>query len=110
MLNLGEGEEAVVCSVVPEDADHIAAIGENRKLLVFPIADVPEMARGRGVILQKFHDGGLSDVCTFVLADGLVFAAGERTRTMTELDLWLGERAQAGRMPPHGVGRDKKFA
>jgi topoisomerase-4 subunit A len=108
VLTLGDGARAHRCAEVK--GDHVAVIGDNRKLLIFPLAELPEMARGRGVTLQKFHDGGLSDVCTLTLADGLVFAAGERTRTMTELDLWLGKRAQAGRMPPHGVGRDKRFA
>jgi topoisomerase-4 subunit A len=108
VLTPGDGARAHRCVEVA--GDHVAVIGDNRKLLIFPLAELPEMARGRGVMLQRFADGGLSDVCTLNLAEGLSFAAGERTRTMTELDLWLGKRAQAGRMPPHGVGRDKRFA
>ncbi|MCW5745242.1 MAG: DNA topoisomerase IV subunit A [Alphaproteobacteria bacterium] len=107
VLNLGEGEEAVVCRVVPDGADHVAAIGENRKLLVFSIADVPEMARGRGVILQKHKDGGLSDAKAFVLADGLQWQG--RTKTKADLKEWIGERAQAGRLPPPGSPRATKF-
>ncbi|HJQ57781.1 MAG TPA: DNA topoisomerase IV subunit A [Vineibacter sp.] len=107
VLNLGEGEEAVSCRVVPDGADHVAAIGENRKLLVFAIADVPEMARGRGVILQKHKDGGLSDAKAFVLADGLQWQG--RLKTKAELKDWIGERAQAGRLPPPGSPRANKF-
>ena len=74
--------------------DHVAVIGDNRKLLIFPLDELPTMARGRGVTLQKYHDGGLSDVTTFNLPDGLTFAAGERTRTMTEdLAVWIGNTA-----------------
>jgi len=108
VLTPGDGARAHRCAEVK--GDHVAVIGDNRKLLIFPLAELPEMARGRGVTLQKYHDGGLSDVTTLNLADGLAFAAGERTRTMTDLALWVGKRAQAGRMPPHGVGRDKRFA
>ncbi|TWT05780.1 DNA topoisomerase IV subunit A [Reyranella sp. CPCC 100927] len=107
VLNLGEGEEAVTCSIVAEGADHVAAIGENRKLLVFPIGDVPEMTRGRGVILQKHKDGGLSDAKAFVLAEGLQWAG--RTKTKADLKEWIGERAQAGRLPPLGSPRANKF-
>jgi topoisomerase-4 subunit A len=107
VLNLAEGEEAVACRVVPEGADYIAAIGENRKLLVFPIAEVPEMVRGRGVILQKHKDGGLSDAKAFVLADGLQWQG--RVKTRADLKDWIGERAQAGRLPPTGSPRAVKF-
>jgi topoisomerase-4 subunit A len=88
----------------------VAVIGENRKLLVFPIAEVPEMTRGRGVILQKYKDGGLSDAKTFTRKEGLGWAAGAgRTRTETDLRSWLGKRAQAGRLPPNGFPRSNKF-
>ena len=108
VLTPADGAKAHRCTEVK--GDHVAVIGDNRKLLLFPLDELPAMARGRGVTLQKYHDGGLADVTTLNLADGLAFAAGERTRTMTDLALWLGKRAQAGRMPPHGVGRDKRFA
>ncbi len=109
VLTPGDGARAHRCAEVK--GDHVAVIGDNRKLLIFPLDELPVMARGRGITLQKYHDGGLSDVTTFNLADGLTFAAGERTRTLTEdLALWIGKRAQAGRMPPHGVGRDKRFS
>jgi topoisomerase-4 subunit A len=108
VLQPGDGARGHRCVAVKGDS--VAVIGDNRKLLVFALDEMPVMARGRGVMLQRYTDGGLSDVCTFTLAEGLAFAAGERTRTVTDLELWIGKRAQAGRMPPHGVGRDKRFA
>jgi len=107
-LNVKDEVKALVCS--PVNGDHIAAVGENRKVLIFPLEELPEMARGKGVRLQKFKDGGLSDATTFVLAEGLTWKdpAG-RTRTETELDEWLGKRASAGRMAPRGFPRNNKF-
>jgi topoisomerase-4 subunit A len=108
VLNPGEGVEAAVCR--PVEGDHVAVIGDNRKLLLFPIAEMPEMTRGRGVILQKYKDGGLSDAKTFNRREGLGWAAGAgRTRTETDLRAWLGKRAQAGRLPPNGFPRSNKF-
>ncbi len=108
VLNLAEGVLAL--TAVPAEGDHVAAIGRNRKLLVFPLKDVPAMARGRGVILQKHKDGGLADVKVFRLADGLSWKAGEdRTRTETNLRDWIGVRAQAGRLPPTGFPRANRF-
>jgi topoisomerase-4 subunit A len=108
ILSLREGERAAVC--VPADGDHVAVVGENRRLLVFPLAELPEMARGAGVALQKYREGGLKDAKVFTLADGLTWKSGERTRTETNLRDWLGERAQAGRMPPSGFPRSGKFS
>jgi topoisomerase-4 subunit A len=107
VLNLAEGTAAVACAVV--DGDHVAAVGENRKLIIFPLAELPVMARGRGVILQKYKDGGLSDVKTFKLSDGLTWSIGERTRTETDLRAWRGKRAQAGRLPPTGFPKTNRF-
>ena len=107
-LNPGQGVEAAVCR--PVRGDHLAVVGENRKLLIFPLDELPEMTRGRGVILQKYKDGGLSDAKAFVLAEGLTWAAGAgRTRTETDLRAWLGKRAQAGRLPPNGFPKSNKF-
>ncbi|WP_375263206.1 DNA topoisomerase IV subunit A [Palleronia sp.] len=96
----------------PVAGDHVAAVGENRKLLVFPIDELPEMARGKGVRLQRYKDGGLSDATTLTLAEGLSWQdpAG-RTRTVgrTELEEWIGKRASAGRMAPRGFPRDNRF-
>ena len=108
VLNLKPGEEAAICA--PADGDHVAVIGDNRKLLIFPREQVPEMTRGGGVILQRYKDGGLADAKVFRLADGLTWRLGERTRTETALRDWIGERAQAGRLPPSGFPRTPRFS
>jgi topoisomerase IV subunit A len=108
VLNLKSGEEAALCA--PADGDHVAIVGENRKLLIFPLDQVPEMARGGGVILQRYRDGGVADAKVFRLADGLTWRLGEKTRTETNLRDWVGERAQAGRLPPSGFPRSGRFA
>jgi topoisomerase-4 subunit A len=95
----------------PKD-DYVAAIGDNRKMLVFPIAELVEMTRGQGLQLQRFRDGGLSDARTFVFAEGLSWTMGGETgRTRTEHDLssWRAARGAAGRMPPTGFPRDNRF-
>jgi topoisomerase-4 subunit A len=109
VLTTREGVKAAVCRAVA--GDHVAVVGDNRKLLVFPLADLPEMAKGKGVRLQKYKDGGLSDAITFTLADGLSWKdpAG-RTRTETVLTEWQGPRAGAGKMAPRGFPRDNRFA
>jgi topoisomerase-4 subunit A len=107
VLNLREGERAQVC--VPAEGDHVAVVGDNRKLLVFPLDQVPELARGAGVMLQRYKEGGLADARVFRLADGLTWKSGERTRTELGLRDWLGERGQAGRMPPNGFPKSGKF-
>lgn len=92
------------------EGDHLAVVGENRKLLVFPLSELPEMARGKGVRLQKFKDGGLSDAKCITLSAGLSWLdpAG-RTRTEPDLSEWLGKRASTGRMAPRGFPRDNRF-
>ncbi|MGR3373142.1 DNA topoisomerase IV subunit A [Pseudooceanicola nanhaiensis] len=107
-LNVKEGVRALLCK--PASGDHVACVGENRKVLVFPLEELPEMTRGKGVRLQKFKDGGLSDLTTFTLAEGLSWKdpAG-RTRTETELSDWQGKRASSGRMAPRGFPRDNRF-
>ncbi len=107
VLNLGEGTEAKVC--VPVAGDMVAVIGDNRKLLCFPLDEVPEMTRGRGVILQRYKGGGLSDVSVFHMEAGLSWRLGDRMRTETDLTAWLGKRAQAGRLPPKGFPRSNRF-
>ncbi|GAB6053788.1 DNA topoisomerase IV subunit A [Magnetospira thiophila] len=108
ILNLGQGETARFC--LPIEGDSVAVVGKNRKLLVFALEELPVMARGRGVILQKYREGGLSDIKTFTLADGLTWIQGERTRTETDLTAWRGKRAQAGRQTPHGFPRNNRFS
>ena len=107
VLNLAEGVEAQACAAI--EGDHVAVIGENRKMIIFPVGELPEMTRGRGVILQKYKDGGLSDVKTFNLAEGLTWRLGDKTRTETSLKDWVGQRAQAGRLPPRGFPTSNKF-
>ena len=107
VLNLRAGEEAKLC--VPVEGDHVAVIGENRRMLVFPLDQVPELARGTGVMLQRYRDGGLADARVFALAEGLTWRLGERTRTEADLREWLGERAQAGRPAPTGFPRSNRF-
>ena len=101
--------EARVCVPVEAKADHVAVIGQNRKLLIFPLDQIPEMTKGVGVILQRYKDGGLSDAKTFRLKDGLSFYAAGRERVETALKSWIGERAQAGMLPPNGFPRANKF-
>ncbi|PHQ86879.1 MAG: DNA topoisomerase IV subunit A [Thalassobium sp.] len=110
VLNVKDNVRAMVCA--PVTGDHLACVGENRKVLVFPLDELPEMGRGKGVRLQKYKDGGLSDATTFVLAEGLSWLdpAG-RTRTVEGGDLaeWIAKRAGAGRMAPRGFPRDNRF-
>ena len=110
ILNVTEPEEARVC--VPVEGDCVATIGENRKMLVFKLDEVNEMTRGKGVILQRFKDGALSDACCFKKSDGLSWldsAGREFTLSWSELKEWVGERAQAGRMAPKGFPRSNSF-
>ncbi len=108
VLNVKDG---IVTRVVkPVAGDTVAVVGENRKVLVFPIEELPEMTRGKGVRLQKYKDGGLSDATTFNIVDGLSwFDPAGRKRTETELAEWTGKRAGTGRMAPRGFPRDNKF-
>ena len=108
VLNVRGDVSAKSCR--PIQGDHVAVVGENRKMLVFALSELPEMGRGKGVRLQKYKDGGMSDVATFDLAAGLSWLdpAG-RTRTETELAEWTSKRASAGKMAPRGFPRDNKF-
>ncbi len=109
ILNTGEGEQAAFC--LPAEGDAVAVIGQNRKLVIFKLEEIPDMTRGRGVILQKYRDGGAADIKVFTLNDGLTFRtnSGDKTRTEPNLALWLGKRATVGRTPPQGFRRDNKF-
>ena len=112
LVNLrGESVVTVVRPIAAAD-DMVAVVGENRKLLVFALGELPELARGQGVTLQRYRDGGLSDARTFALADGLSWALGGdsgRTRTETDLAPWRGLRGSAGRLPPTGFPRSNRF-
>jgi topoisomerase-4 subunit A len=117
-MNLADETRMAVCR--PIVGDHLAIVSKNRKLLVFPLTELPEMSRGKGVRLQKYNmargrqgvlelDGGLSDITTFDLAKGLSWSmpnGNTRTEDMTD---WIGRRAGVGKTPPHGFPRDNKF-
>ncbi len=107
VLNLGASAEATACAIFK--GDHVAVVGDNRKLLIFPADELPEMSRGRGVILQRFNKGGLADVTSFTLEEGLSWQIGDRTRTETKLENWIGKRAQAGRVVPRGFSKTNRF-
>jgi len=110
VLNVPEGEGAVV--VAPVSGDSVAVIGENRKLLLFPLSELPEMPRGKGVRLQRYKDGALSDAKVFDKKEGLTYLdAAQRSFTLSETELrdWWGQRAQAGRLPPKGFPKSGKF-
>ncbi|MFN0263419.1 DNA topoisomerase IV subunit A [Tepidamorphus sp. 3E244] len=110
VLNVSGSTPAKIC--VPVTGDHAAILGDNRKLLVFPLDQLTEMSRGKGVRLQKYKDGGVADIRCFTGADGLTWSdpAGRTfTRSLEELAEWRGERAQAGRMVPQGFPRANRF-
>jgi topoisomerase-4 subunit A len=110
VMNVRAPDEAVRCMVV--SGDHVAVVGENRKLVIFPLAEVPEMARGKGVRLQKYKDGGLLDIKTFEMAAGLSWQdSADRTfvKAREELTEWIGARAAAGRLVPKGFPRTGRF-
>ena len=108
VLSPAAGDEAMVLRVV--EGDHVAVVGENGRLLVFPLQDVPEQARGSGVILQRYREGGLSDATVFALDAGLAWQSGTRTRTQQDLAPWLGKRGQAGQPAPPGLSRNNRFS
>jgi topoisomerase-4 subunit A len=110
VLNVKEKDGA--CAITTVDGELAASIGENRKMLIFPLSQVPEMARGAGVRLQRFKDGGLSDLITFTGKEGLTWydSAGRAfTMTLKELSDWRGNRADAGRLAPKGFPKSNRF-
>ena len=112
VVNLKDGQKLLVARAIAPAHDHVAVVGDNRKLVVFALEEVPVMTRGQGVALQRYRDGGLSDAVTFRLEDGLSWAMGGatgRTRTESEIGLWKVARGAAGRMPPTGFPKDNKF-
>ncbi len=108
VLNLKNNDIAVSCSII--NGDMLAVVGENRKLLIFPIKDVPLLDKGKGVILQRYKDGGCSDAISFKLQDGLIwFQKAGRKRTEKEIVNWLGKRGGTGKMPPMGFPNPPRF-
>jgi topoisomerase-4 subunit A len=111
VLNLKAGEKAAAINTV--EGELVASIGENRKMVIFPLEQLPEMARGSGVRLQRYKDGGLSDVKTFKGAEGLTWTDGAGrafSMTLKELSDWRGNRADAGRLAPKGFPRSNRFS
>ena len=107
IMNVGEGETTCFCKKIT--GDMVAVVGENRKLLVFKLEEIPTMARGRGVTLQKYKDGGLSDIQIFNEQDGFVYNRAGGTKVETELLGWLGHRGQVGKLVPFGFPKSSKF-
>jgi topoisomerase IV subunit A len=113
VVNLKPGVRLRVARPVGTGHDYVAAIGDNRKLVIFPLADLPIMTRGAGVQLQRYRDGGLADATTLTYAEGLSWTMGGsegRTRTETDLTAWRAARGAAGRMPPTGFPKDNRFS
>lgn len=108
VLTLPDKVKAVICTIIGEGHDSVVTIGENRKILAFPLSQLPEMGRGRGVTLQKYKDGGLSDAKTINYKDGLSWHRG--SMSASELRLWVGERAGAGRLAPQGYPKNNKLS
>jgi topoisomerase IV subunit A len=112
VVNLKPASRLAVVRAIADADDAVVAVGDNRKMVVFPLAELPEMARGQGVTLQRFRDGGLADAKSITLADGLSWAMGGdsgRTRTEADLTPWRAARGAAGRMAPTGFPRDNRF-
>ncbi|MGI8611806.1 MAG: DNA topoisomerase IV subunit A, partial [Sphingomicrobium sp.] len=112
LVNLRPGAKVAVVREIPEGADMVATVGENRKMLVFPLSELPELGRGQGIMLQRYRDGGLSDAVAFRFAEGLSWALGGesgRVRTESDLSAWRAARGAAGRMPPLGFPRSNRF-
>ena len=112
IMTFRPGAKLAAAVPVPSGADHVAVLGDNRRLLVFPLDQLPLMARGKGVIMQKYRDKGLADVTVVELAEGLSWPMGGdsgRTRSETDLTPWLGDRAAAGRLPPNGFPREAPY-
>jgi topoisomerase IV subunit A len=107
VLNVSGEVEAMVC--IAAEGDRVAVVGENHKLVVFGLDELPVMSRGRGVILQKYRDGGLADICCFSADEGLTWRQGSRQRTLTDFDDWVGKRGNAGRLAPKGFPRHNRF-
>ncbi len=110
VLNVSGKSEAALCRLVGENDDHIAVLGTNRKMLVFELQELPEMARGKGVLLQKYSGGSkLADAKTFNWAEGLIYKYGAGETLVGDLNPWVGARAQAGKLPPNGFPKRNRF-
>jgi topoisomerase-4 subunit A len=112
VMSTKPGALLTVVREIPAEHDHVAVVGDNRKLVIFSLEELPVMAKGQGVALQRYRDGGMADVTTLKLEDGLSWTMGgesARTRTEKDMSLWKVARGAAGRLPPVGFPRDNKF-
>ena len=120
VVTLKPGARLKVVRPAPAETDdeallkdqYLAVVGDNRKLVVFPLSEVPEMSKGQGVTLQRYKDGGLADAMCFLLSEGLSWTMGGesgRTRTENDMSLWRVARGAAGRLPPQGFPRNNRF-
>ena len=108
VLNPAKGK-ALACRIIAENDDMVAVMGKNRKMLVFELAELPEMAKGQGVMMQRYRDGGLADIKTFNKSEGLSWKIGDRTRSEEDITPWFGKRASAGKLPPVGFPKSNLF-
>jgi len=112
VMTTKEGVRLMVVREIPESHDHVAVMGENRRLVIFSLTELPVLSKGQGVTLQRYRDGGMADIITLRLEDGLSWTMGGETgRTRSEKDLrqWKVARGAAGSFPPQGFPRDNKF-
>jgi topoisomerase IV subunit A len=109
VLNLKPGEEAATLVEIREGHDHVAVLGTKRKLLIFPLEELPVMGRGGGVILQRYSQGGLADVTTLSLNEGLTWSTAGGVRTEKDIADWVGKRAQSGQLPFRGFTKGNTF-
>ena len=106
------GVKLMVVREIPAEHDHVAVVGDNRKLVLFSLEEMPVMAKGQGVTLQRYRDGDMADATTLKLDEGLSWRMGGdsgRTRTESDMRLWKVARGAAGRLPPNGFPRDNRF-
>ncbi len=109
VMSVEDNGDARICILVEAKHDHIAIMGTNRKMLVFKLDQIPEMSKGKGVILQKYKDAEIADAKTFNLKEGLTFLSGTREMSVSNVKEWIGERAQTGKLPPNGFPRSNRF-
>lgn len=109
VMSVDDNGDALYCRMIGDKDNHLAIIGKNRKMLVFKLDQIPELAKGKGVILQKYKDGEFSDAKPFNLKEGLTFRSGTREMPVANVKEWIGERAQSGKLPPNGFPRSNKF-
>ena len=109
VLNLGEDDKAAAFTFIGDQHDAIVVLGSKRKLLIFPLDELPSMSRGRGVILQRYNKGVIADITTLKFNEGLTWRSGNGWRTEPDIERWVGKRAQSGQLPPKGFPRANRF-